>query len=291
MRAMHAVVDAALFLLLVGAAVGTLSLPAERLQPGTADAATTTLTTSTAEIDYTLAPGARHANETLVPFPSTEGPEFERTAHGTLAELLATAATNGVTIDGREVTHTGDDLDREVRGEVRNATRGGRRVAVRAVWEPYPDAPVAGRVRVGPQPPPDTDVWASRTTVDSGFPTVRERATVAATTDGYAGVARVVANAVVRGLFPPDVTRLALHGDYPLDALVAYRYRRVATLTGADVAGPVAAGEPERANERLAAALAPRLEADLRASFESPRAAASAVRVGEVRITVRVWSP
>jgi len=291
MRAMHAVVDALLFLLLVGAAVGALTVPGERLGAGTADAATATLTTSTAEVEYTLAPGARHADETLVAFPETEGPEFRRTTHGTLAELLATAAVGNVAIDGTQVTRTSDDLERSVRRETRNATRSGHRVAVRAVWEPYPGAPVAGQVRVGPRPSPTTDVWASTTTVDSGLPDARERAVTAAAQDGYGGVARAVAATVVRGLFPPAVTRLALHDDYPLDALVAYRYRRVAALTDASVADPVTAADTERANAELTDALAPRIEADLRSSYESPRAAARAVAVGEVRITVRVWSP
>jgi hypothetical protein len=294
---MHAVLDALLFCLLVGAAVGTLSLPADRLDAGSADAAATTLTTTTASVNYTLAPGARQADESLVAFPTERGPEFRRTDHGTLAALLASAAVGNVTVveppdtSPTELTHASDDHERVVRRAVRNATRGGRRVAVRAVWEPYPGAPVSGRVHVGPRPPPTADVWAVSRAVDSELPSVRERAIATATDHGYDGVARVVADAVVRGLFPPRSTRHALHGDHPVDALVAYRYRRFAELLDARVAGPVSDGESRRANARLRRALADRLADDLRTSFDSPPAAARAVTVGEVRLTVRTWSP
>ncbi|ESS07596.1 MAG: hypothetical protein A07HB70_00137, partial [uncultured archaeon A07HB70] len=62
-----------------------------------------------------------------------------------------------------------------------------------------------------------------------------------------------------------------------------------AALTGADV-GEVDHTRVDAANRRLAAALAARFERDMAARFESPGAAAAAVRVGEVRIVVRRWS-
>lgn len=291
MRAMHTVLDAAVFLLFVGAAVGTLALPVAQPTPGAADAATAVVTTATAQVDYSLAPGARHADESLVAFPTESGPAFERTAHGTLAEHLAAAAMRNVTVGGEQLTRTGDGFERASVAAVRNATRGGRPVAVRAVWTPHPGSRLRGEVRAGPRPPPTADVWAVTVAVDSGVPAARERALAAARTAGYDGVARVVAAAVVRGLFPPDRSRLALVGDYPVDALVAYRYRRFARLTGADVGDAVDAAAPRRANERLARALAPRVERDLRARYDSPAAAARAVDLDAVRVTVRVWSP
>jgi hypothetical protein len=44
------------------------------------------------------------------------------------------------------------------------------------------------------------------------------------------------------------------------------------------------------ANDRLSRALAVTLERDLQTSFDSPRAAARLVAVGEVRLVVRRWS-
>jgi hypothetical protein len=291
-RAVASLVDATLFLLLVTAAVGALThapvTPVATAPAPDAGASLQRLQTVTANPEYSLASGARHADESLVAFPRESGPTFERYAHGSVASLLADAAVGNLTVDGREVTHTGDGYERAVARAARNAT--GPRVRVRTVWTPYPGAPVRGHIARGPTPPPGARVSTATATLDSGFPTVRERARRAAHGDGYAGVARVVARATVSGLFPPASTGRALRGDYPVDALVTYRYRRVAALLGTSVYGPVERVEPHAANTRLSLALAAALERDLRRSFETPEAAARAVAVGEVRIVVRRWS-
>ena len=99
MRATSTVLDAALFLLLVGGALVTLSLPvAPTPADGGADATAEVLATSTVDVTYSLAPGARRANQSLVAFPETAGPGFRRRAHGTLAGHLATAAVALVAI-------------------------------------------------------------------------------------------------------------------------------------------------------------------------------------------------
>lgn len=288
-RGASTVLDAAVFLLLVTAAVATLTASIAPVDdaPGAGRAAEI-VATSTVALDYSLAPGARHADERLVTFPVESSPEFGRTAHGTHASLLASAAVGNVAVRGTQLTHTYDGFERAVANATENATR--RRVAVRAVWTPYRGAPVRGRVSAGPEPPVDADVSAVTLTVASDLPTVRGRARDAAREDGYAGVARVVARAVVRGLFPPNETRLALHGDYPVDALTEYRYRRAGRLLNASVAGPVDDIETGRANRRLSRSLAAAFERDLRASFSTPEAAARAVQVGEVRVVVRRWS-
>ena len=287
-RAVGTLVDAAAFLLLVSAAVWTLSVPA--VAPDRAPAAGASaerLSTVTANPRYSLAPGARHANESLVAFERTEGPEFDRVAHGSVASLLADAAVGNAAVDGSELAHAGDGFERAVREATRDTTV--RRVRVRAVWTPYPGAPIRGTIAAGPRPPPDARVGVAALAVDSGVPAAREHARSAARSDGYEGVARVVARATVRGLFPPDELRLALRGDRPVSALARYRYLRAGRLFGADVGGPVEESETGRANERLSRALVERFERDLRERFESPRAAARAVRTGEVRIVVRRW--
>jgi hypothetical protein len=287
-RAVSTLVDAAAFLLLVSAAVGTLALPAVAPErPPAAGASVERLSTVTANPHYSLAPGAREANESLVAFEHTEGPEFDRVAHGSVASLLADAAVGNVAVDGRELTRADDGFERAVRAAARDATT--RRVRLGAVWTPYPGSPVRGTLAAGPRPPADAQVGVRTLVVDSGVPAVRERARAAARTDGYEGVARAVARATVRGLFPPGEMRLALRGDYPVSALARYRYLRGGRLLDADVRESVDAVEPRRANERLSRALAARLERDMRSRFETPGAAARAVRTGEVRIVVRRW--
>jgi hypothetical protein len=289
-RAVGTLVDAAAFLLLVSAAVGTLVLPATAPHPApTADAAAERLSTATANPRYSLAPGARHANESVVAFPNTEGPEFRRAAHGSIASLLADAAVGNAAVRGRELTHTGDGFERAVTIAARDATA--RRVEVRTVWTPYPGAPIRGEVVAGPEPPPDARVGATTTTidVDTGAVDVRERARSAARTNGYDGVARVVARATVHALFPPAELRLALRDDYPVSALVRYRYLRAGRLLDTDVRGPVDEFDAYGANERLSRALAARMERDLRDRFGTPTGAARAVRVGEVHVIVRRW--
>lgn len=293
MRATSTVLDAALFLFLVSAAVVALSVPAEPpVENGVADSTAAVLSGTTRNVDYTLSPLSGDDRASSVRFDRTRGPEFRRRDHGTLAALLARATIGNVAVDGRRVTHTWDGYGRAVANVTRNVTRGRTElVQVRAVWAPYPGAPVGGRISVGPSPTPDADVHAATVTVDSDMPAVRDRALEVAGDGGFEAVGRVVADGVVAGLFPPRTTRLALGADHPVDVLLRHRYYRFASLTGADVDRPLDRRNVTGANERLSEALASRLATDLRRRFETPRAAARAVSVGRVRITVRTWSP
>ncbi|RXK48485.1 DUF7284 family protein [Halorientalis pallida] len=299
MRAISTVLDAALFLLLVGAAVGVLTLgasPPPTAEGDAADGVADTVTTSTATIRYTLAPGAGHASSQVVEFPVTSGPTFQRTAHGTLANHLSTAALGSLSVRGERVSHTRADYQHAVANATRNLTRGRRHLAqLQARWAPYPGAPIRGAFTVGPTPPPDETVHAETVVVASGLPSARGAARRVTAQQGanatFERLGTVVARRVVRGLFPRDRTRSALLGDYPVEELVTYRYERLGHLLGASVTGPTVADNASKANERLATALADRLAADMRTRFRSPRDAADAVSVGQVRITVRTWSP
>lgn len=291
------VVDATLCLVLVSAAaVSFVGLPADSADDaaaGRADAVAETVATGTAAVNYTLAPGARHADGESVAFRTEAGSAFERTAHGTLAELLSEGAVGGLWIDGERPTRTSDDFRRAVREATANATPRGTRVV--AAWRPYEGAPVGGRLAVGPRPPADATVHAATLSVPSGF--AAGDATAAARADGYRGVATLVAEALVAGLFPPRRTTLALREASPTDALTRYRYRRVAALfdAGSNANATVpdrspADGRVEAANDRLATAVADAVAADLRRRFDSPTAAADAVELQRARIVVRTWS-
>ncbi|MFB6080169.1 MAG: hypothetical protein ABEJ81_04140 [Haloferacaceae archaeon] len=289
--------DATLCLLLVSA--GVVAVSTRPGDPGSAtgarpaapaDAAAETLSTSTATVNYTLAPGARPAPGSDVVFPTRRGPAFCRTAHGTLVALLAKAAMGRVTVDGDRLTHARDDLVAGVRGTVRAAV-GGTHTQVVAVWRPYPGAPVGGRLTVGERPPPRADVRAATVVAASGSPPARTRPAGAATPD-YRAVARTAAARTVGTLFPPAAMRFALGADYPTAALVRRRYATASRLSHASgVMGEVRRGEVRRANRRLTAALSRRFERDLRHEFDDPAAANRAVAVSRVRIVVRRWSP
>ena len=117
-------VDAAVCLLLVSAAAVVVS-SVERPEQTAPDRTLSTLATVTQRVTYPVTP-----NQT-------------RTRHATLAQLLAVGAVADATGDRPVV--------RAIRRVVRETV--GNRVRIVASWRP--DAPLSGRVTVGPTPPPD----------------------------------------------------------------------------------------------------------------------------------------
>jgi hypothetical protein len=287
----------ALALVLLSAALVVLAgIPADPGGPPDGDAADETaevIATSTATVEYTLSPGARKTDRSFARFPTTEGPEFERTAHGTLAGLLGRAAVGNVTVDGTEVTRADDDFQRGVANATAPAIdAAGTGVQVQALWRPYPGAPIRGRMVVGDAPPPTADVHAATLTVPSGMDPARKRAIRAADRRGFDGVANVIAGATVRGLYPPEELALAMRAEHPVAPLERYRYRNAGWLLGVDLDPDPDPSRDEirRGNRKLTETLADRMERDLRGRYETPGAAARDVSVGTVEITVRTWS-
>ncbi|WP_135819828.1 DUF7284 family protein [Halostella litorea] len=275
-RGVSAVVDAALCLLLVTGAVATLAyLPADP-GPSRANAADETadaLGASTERVNYTL---------------TVDGRELERSAQGTLAELLADAAVANATAWGRPISPASAAyVDRATAAVAAAVARPNASVAVRATWEPYPGSPVRGAVSAGDPPPQGADVHVATLRVPSGGP---PGAAAEPTGDGYRSVARATATGVVATLFPPATTALSL-SDPATAPLTAARYDRIDGALGTVAVGPGPGTRRDvaRANGRLADALTEQFARDFEAGFESPHAAASAVAVGEVRIVVRVW--
>lgn len=125
--------DAAVCLLLVGAAAAVVATAEDPEPTPSDDEAVTMLSTVTHDADG---------------------------RHGTLAELLAAAAV----ADAAGVNAPAANVRPAVRGAVGDGVR------VVARWEPYPDAPVSGRVTVGPAPPDDATVHAARLIVPVGEP-------------------------------------------------------------------------------------------------------------------------
>jgi len=281
-RAISTVVDAAVFLLLVSAAASTLALPAETESDPTVEPSADVLAHTTASVEYSLATGAEDDER----FPRVDG-RFDRDAHGRLAALFARAGTRAVTVDGERITRTGDGFVRAVERAVSNAT--GPRTQVLVRWHPYEGSTIAGQARAGVDPPRDATVASRMLTVETNAVGARARARAAANRSGYAGVARVLANATVAVLLPERGMANALAADYPTDRLAEQRYRHAAALFGANVSEPLAARDAAGANSRIRTALAERFESRLRVRFESPITAAHAVQAGEVRVVVRRW--
>jgi len=278
------VLDGVFCLLLISAAVVTVTTATPREPTGAGRAAdvASTLATTTATVNYTLTP---RRDATGVSLPAGQN-AFDRTAHGTLAGLLARAAVGRLSVDGRQLSHERDGFSRAVVRAAGAAVRSNH-TRITAVWQPYPDASVGGRVALGGHPPPDVPVHTATITVSSGFPPRRSAVRTAAAEDGLAGVADAVARGIVDGLFPPTRTRTAAGGR--ASALVRHRYRLTERRFGVDGHATLADGGVDDSNERLAARLSDRVSRDLHESNASARELAGRVRLGRVRIVVRTW--
>jgi hypothetical protein len=272
-RGVSTVLDAALFCLLVTAAVATLTLPtappAAPPADGSADGAARALSTTTATV--TVGAGG--------------------SVHGPPAALLARAARRSATLDGTATAPDGRFPERVAAAAHGIAAHRSHRVRLRAVWRPYRNASLRGTVTAGPRPAADAEVDAATLVVPSGLAELRPRAVRAARTDGYAGVARVLAAAVVRARFDPERMRVALYGPDRVADPARARYRAFGTAVGEPVGRPLESINATRTNQRLTAALAARIEPDLRRSFDSPTAAAEGLEADTVTVTVRTWSP
>jgi hypothetical protein len=281
---MNAALDAGVCLLLVGAAVFglvTVPDPVETADDGRADAVAESLATTTAAVNYSLGTGGGG----VASDPSMDAPRpVDRTAHGSLAGLLARAAAGAVEIDGTGRLPPRDGFRAAVREAVaaRYEFTGLR---VEAVWRPYRGAPIGGRVAVGPEPPTGQTVHAATLSVPTGVSPLSESAAM-----DFESVSVAVARSTVDAVVPPDEARLALRSGPPASRLTRSRYARLGETVGTSVDEAVAADATREANDRLAAALAPRVASDLRERFESPAAAVEAAERHRVRVVVRTWN-
>ena len=259
-RGVSTVLDVAVCLLLVGAAVATLASipPAGGDDAPDADATARLLATGTVAV------------------PADDG-----TGHATYGAHLARGAVSAATIEDRRLLET--PYPAAVRRETANAT--GDRTFVTARWEPYPDAVVGGRIAAGRRPPDSADVAATTLAVDSGV-----TAPDADAAESFESLGRALAAAYVEWAFPPERTRAALVDPRTADSTAA-RYWTAADAVGADVDEPVAEADVEAANAALAEALAERLAADLRERYRTPEAAAANATADEVTVVVRRWEP
>lgn len=259
-RAVSTVLDVAVCLLLVGLAVGALTttIPNEESQSTTdADPLAASLTTVTTTV------------------PTSTG----RAVHGTLAEQLADGSIAGVTIDGESMTASTypDAVQSEVASHVPVRSH------VTAQWKPFRGSTVQSRISVGSKPPQTADVAATTRSLDAGM-TVPETTQI----DSFETLAASIATAFIERLFPPERVRVQLLDSRTAQS-TARRYRSAAESVGIDIDSAVDTASTNRANDRLATALARTVERDLRASFDTAAAAQAELQIGYVELVVRRW--
>lgn len=270
MRAVSTVLDVAVFLLLVSAAVGTLVLadPPEQ-RDSRADETAEIVASSTLSIEYDLAGETRHA-------------------HGTIAELLARAAVANATVEGTPVSSMEGRFSATVTKETSARLAAPNRTQIVARWAPYRGGPLQGRIVVGQAPPDGLDVHSATVAVSVPIAASQERA-ANRSEDGYDAVARAVAVAVADGLLPDNRVDASAFRESPAASATTHRYEAFAEATGTGVSGLLEGGSVRTAHNRIVAGLARTFAADMRDRFDTPATAAEAVQTGTVRITVRRW--
>lgn len=253
-RGLSSILDVSLCLLLITASAITMSNAPdpsrERPSKPDADATLEVVATMTAWIEYSSSGGPRP--QTGQDLRTTQ---TNRTAHGTLAGLLAAATVSNASIHGRRVKSVSPMFQRTVVSRTRRTIRKlGERVQLIVTWRPYPGSHVRGTIRVGPSPPRFADVQAARMIVPLGTFNTRERAVEAGRRGGFENVAGIVA------------TDLNLLYSTPFNSQSPRSKRPFGHVESQDV------------------------ETELRSRFDSPVEAARAVQIGQVRLTVRTWS-
>lgn len=285
MRAVSTVLDVTLFLLLVSVAVVTLAVPAADPPASTADETAETLAASTTNVTYSVAPIGRHGGS-------------ERTAVGTTAALLGRGAVATVALGGERVTPHTDGFRSAVTAHAESALAWSPdETSVVAVWEPYPDAPLRGRLAAGVQPPSGVEVSTATLTVPAPIPPVAPDAPANASgTDGAAGF-RALGREISRTVLGATVAANGSdRGHAPDQARRDRRLQAFAGVLGVDGASPtlpaVTATDEWRSRTYRAVErrLAGRLAADMHERYDSAAAAAADVRTGTVRVVVREWS-
>lgn len=303
-RGVSTVVDVTLGLLVVVAAMGMLVTLTETdssdHNPTDAAYAAQTVTGSTVNTSYSLAPAVeRYFSEYRHARNPYDGERLERISQGSVATQVADLAVATAAVDGKRLSAGASAYEEALETALWTRLRGSRfDLSVTAHWQPVEGVSLQGTVTLGERPPSDADVSTTTLTVPSGLPNARQNALSAVDgPDDYRAVARVVANAMVAGLFPPLETQRALERTGVDSHLTRYRYVRLASALG---------GTPERfdqrgwlspssanataANTYLSRQFAAVLESQLEDSHASAVDAARTVSTGTVTLTVRTWT-
>lgn len=316
-RGVSTVVDVTLCLALVSAAVLTIALVAEtddaEPEPDRAERTAELLGATTMSVEYSVLPV--RADDEFDDDPIDTKRAYERTDHGPVAGLLASAAVANTEIDGTRLTHAGEEYEEGLDGRVsETATATDGNVHVTAVWVPYEGSSIRGDATAGSDPPADADVSSATMTVASGIDQPTESELRRAYEQDYETLTEVVSKAIVDGFFPPEETQLALERQGVERQLVEYRYERMVesfdSIDGYDIDEETSrsGADASAANNELADAVASELvvselsdllEDELDTAAETnhsdaervARATDELLSTGDVRIVVRTWDP
>ena len=317
-RAISTVLDAAIFLLLVSAAIGLLYTVPQSGDDATADPdvaaeTTTTLATSIATIDYVPAPdGEADASAT------------NRSDRGTIAELLAETTVANAEFRGAAFTRA-PNHEAAVRNVTRRTIRqidGDVEVQVRTRWRPLDGSGLRGGIVVGPSPPADADVHAATMRVPVGTGTSvgaarsewfalealpwvdggdvdqpidgqigrRTSLEAVATRGGCEGLTGALAGRVVGTAFPPERTAIAMRTESDAASNIETRYATAGRAIGQDPSSLPLNGDVRELNGYLASTLAEKLRVAC-GGFDTPEAAGRRAAPDTVLVSVRTWSP
>ncbi len=316
-RGVSTVVDVTLCLALVSAAVLTIAVVAEPddtdPEPDHAERTAELLGATTTSVEYSLSPV--RADDEFDADPIDTESAYERTDHGPVAGLLASAAVTNTEIGETQLSRAGEEYEARLDGAVSETTTEIEGSAnVTAVWVPYEGSSIRGEATAGPDPPPDAEVSSATMTVASGIDQPTESELREAYEQDYETLAGVVSTAIIEGIFPPEAAQLALERQGIERQLVEYRYARmVESLDGIedydiDEKTSRSGADAPMANDELADALAGEIVAEglsealddeLDASAETnhsdaervARATEELLSTGDVRIVVRTWDP
>ena len=304
-RALSSVADVSLALVVLVASVAVFAAHLDRTDTGhdpTAAAQTAeTLGASTLDLTYSLEPVLETDSEFVPAVDDEDAPydseALERSTHGSAVGHVARAALADARFGAVYPLAAGegyaDLLDERLLVSLVGANFA---TNVTAVWEPYEGASIRGTATFGRPIPRDTQRSVTRVTVASELPGVREDAIAAigegtATDNGYRSVARVVAEAIIRGVLGD--TQRELESDGVERAVVVSRYLRFADAVG----GSIDREHLERSSAddkamltTLVDGLTAQLTGELDSTFETPGAAASAVSTGTVTVAITTWA-
>lgn len=307
-RSVSTVVDVALAMLLISAAVGVMVVflndqgtpPNDQRVDRTAE----TLASTTVTVEYSI--------ESVESEPLFNGsyPDsvFERQRYGSTLGLLVDAAVANVRVDDRPLTAESEGFGSAVQGNVRSViTPIEGSVHVTAQWRPYPGANIVGMRKAGPEVPGDATVRVAALNVSSGFRPINDTLlsdTYNAT--GLSGVADLIANRTVRGYFPPAQMNKSLEQDGVERSLAVYRYQRLEDivqdetsydpdLKPNDTSNPLSriGANASKANYRLAKGLSRIVESDLNTRYGGTLTGpelADKVNLGRATVVVHLWN-
>lgn len=311
-RAVSTVVDVALALLLVTASIATMVVflgnDDQPTETRNADELAQTLSATTISADYSL---ERLKDKSA--FEEEPHFSYERTAHGPAISLMSDAATSSLTFDtpsgnGR-LNPASEAYVSAIEGGVNDRITGASENAhVVAIWRPYNESDIEGRVDTGPEPPAGADISTTTLRVDSAFDSITDAEVERAYGSGVNDkrpVARLVAESMVDGLFPSTETQLAIERRGFSGALARYRYIRLGEILRTyDETSSFAYTEgafyevynrdnadADQANEDLVDALTEVILAELEEKYPDASAGtlADAISTGDVIIVIQTW--